>query len=97
MINLNQKTAPEIAAEISERIKKRRKENHFTQEELARRSGVSFASYKRFEQKNEIEFLSLIKIAIALNLENDFDSLFTRKQFLSIEDLITSEKKNEKN
>lgn len=80
MIQLEQKTASQIAKEISERIVKRRKELHFTQAELAARAEISFASYKRFEQKHEISFVSLIKIAIALNLENEFDSLFSTAQ-----------------
>ncbi|MBQ9622202.1 MAG: helix-turn-helix transcriptional regulator [Treponema sp.] len=71
----------------------RRKERHFSQSELASRSGVSFASYKRFEQKHEISFDSLIKIAIALDMEKDFDVLFATPQFSSIEELIASEKK----
>ena len=92
MIHLEQKTVPQIAKEIAERVQKRRKERHFTQEQLALRSGVSFASYKRFEQKHEIAFDSLIKIAIALDCENDFDSLFSKPQFSSIEELLASEK-----
>lgn len=45
---------------------------------------MSFASYKRFEQKHEIAFDSLIKIAIALDMEKDFDSLFATPQFFTI-------------
>ena len=92
MVHLEQKTAPQIADAVAKRIQKRRKERHFTQSELAERAGVSFASYKRFEQKHEIAFDSLIKIAIALGLENDFDKLFATPQFSSIEELIASEK-----
>ncbi|MBO6218091.1 MAG: helix-turn-helix transcriptional regulator [Treponema sp.] len=92
MIHLDQKTAPQIAEEIALRVQRRRKERHFSQEELARRAGVSFASYKRFEQKHEISFVSLVKVAIALDLEKDFDSLFAQRQFSSIEELIASEK-----
>ena len=92
MIQLEQKTTPQIAEAIAKRIQKRRKERHFTQAELARRAGVSFASYKRFEQKHEIAFDSLIKIAIALGCEKDFEQLFAARQFSSIEELIASEK-----
>ena len=92
MIQLEQKTAPQIAEAIAKRLKKRRKERHFTQAELAKRAGVSFASYKRFEQKHEIAFDSLIKIAIALGCEKDFEQLFETRQFSSIEELIASEK-----
>lgn len=92
MIQLKQKTAPQIAEEVAKRVQKRRKERKFTQSELAERAGVSFASYKRFEQKHEIAFDSLIKISIALGMEKDFDELFAKPQFSSIEELIDSEK-----
>ena len=92
MIQLSQKTAPQIAEAVAMRVQKRRKERHFTQAELAKKAGVSFASYKRFEQKHEIAFDSLIKIAIALDMEKDFDHLFATPQFSSIEELIASEK-----
>ena len=36
---------------------------------------MSFGSYKRFEQTGEISFDSLIKIAIAFGMENDFDEV----------------------
>ena len=92
MIQLEQKTVPQIAESLAKRVQKRRKERHFTQAELAMRAGVSFASYKRFEQKHEISFDSLIKIAIALGMEKDFDKLFSTPVFSSIEELIASEK-----
>lgn len=93
MIQLTQKTSTEIAKEIAERIKQRRKEKKWTQEEMAKRAGMTYASYKRFERLHEISFDSLIKIAIALNMEKDFDSLFEKKIFLSLAELIESEKK----
>ncbi len=77
---------------VAERVRKRRKERHLTQAELAERAGMSFASYKRFEQKHEIAFDSLVKIAIALGCEKDFDALFATPFFSSIEELIRSEK-----
>ncbi|MCR4790498.1 MAG: helix-turn-helix domain-containing protein [Treponemataceae bacterium] len=92
MIHLEQKTAPQIAEAVAKQVVKRRKEHGFTQAQLAQRAGVTFASYKRFEQKHEIAFESLIKIAIALGCEKDFDSLFATPHFSSIEELIASEK-----
>lgn len=92
MIQLTQKSSTQIAQEIAQRVKLRRKEKKWTQEEMAKRSGMSFASYKRFEQKHEIEFTSLIKIAIALDCEKDFDSLFVKKIFSSLEEMMAFEK-----
>ncbi len=93
MINLDIQSSSDIAAEIAERVKTRRKEKKWTQEQLAERSGVSFGSYKRFERIHEISLDSLIKIAIALKMEKDFDSLFAKKTFSSLDELIASEKR----
>ena len=96
MILLVQKTASQISSEIANRVRSRRKEKKLTQSELAEKAGVSFASYKRFEQKHEIALDSLIKIALALDSEDDFDTLFSRREFSSIQELIASEKSREK-
>ena len=92
MIQLTQKTPPEIAASLAGCVRARRKEHGFTQEQLAERAGMSLASYKRFEQQHEIALASLIKIAIALECEQDFDALFSTPHFSSIEELIKHEK-----
>lgn len=87
-ILLEQKTPNSIAASLAERVRTRRKERKLTQAETARRSGVSLASLKRFEQTGEISLRSLIRIAIALECDDDFEQLFTRKFYASIEDVI---------
>ena len=55
---------------------------------LAEKSGVSLGSIKRFETKYEISLQSLIKIAIALNLDSDFEKLFSTKTYISIDEVI---------
>lgn len=82
------KTQTEIAKGIAERVKQRRKENKLTQEELSRKSGVSYGSVKRFETKGEISLSSLINIAIALECEGDFEKLFEKKKYQSIQEVI---------
>lgn len=82
------KTQTEIAKGIAERVKQRRKENKLTQEELSRKSGVSYGSVKRFETKGEISLSSLINIAIALECEEDFEKLFGKKKYRSIQEVI---------
>ena len=59
-----------------------------SQEVLAQKSGVSLGSIKRFETKHEISLQSFIKITIALDLDNDFESLFTQKTYTSIDEVI---------
>ena len=45
-------------------------------------------SIKRFETKYEISLQSFIKIAIALDLDNEFENLFTQKTYNSINEII---------
>ena len=67
----NPKTHNDIAHELVEKIKQQRKKLKISQIQLAAKSGVSLGSIKRFESKYEISLNSLIKILIALNLEQD--------------------------
>lgn len=84
----NPKTPNEIAQELVEKIKQHRKKLKISQAQLAYKSGVSLGSIKRFESKYEISLNSFIKILIALNLEQDFENLFTQKSYNSIDEAI---------
>jgi len=89
MINLlNQKSPLEISQEISDKIKTARKKLKISQSALAQKSGVSLGSIKRFETQYEISLISLVKIAIALDLDKDFDDLFSRRIYTSINEVI---------
>ncbi len=85
---LNQKTPSEIVKSLADKIKEHRKKLKISQEVLAQRSGVSLGSIKRFETKYEISLQSFIKIAIALDLDNDLENLFTQKTYTSIDEII---------
>ena len=85
---LNQKTPNEIAKNLAGKIKEQRKKLKISQEILAQKSGVSLGSIKRFETKYEISIQSFIKIAIALDLNNDIEALFTSKTYASINEVI---------
>jgi len=73
---------------LAERVKQNRLELNLTQKALAARSGVSFASLRRFENTGEISLKSLILIAIALDAAEGFFELFSRKQYQSIDQLL---------
>lgn len=88
MINLTQRTYNEINTELAKRIASLRKRKKLSQSELAKRSGVSFGSVKRFEQTGEISLASLTKIAMALEVETELDTLFSDVPFDSIEEVI---------
>ena len=85
---LNQKTPNEIAKSLADKIKENRKKLKISQEVLAQKSGVSLGSIKRFETKYEISLQSFIKIAIALDLDKDIETLFTQKTYNSINEVI---------
>ena len=82
------KSPNDVNIEIAKRIIARRKEKNITQKQLSLQSAVSYGSIKRFERTGEISLSSLIKIAFALGLEDDFDLLFTKKGYASIQEVI---------
>ena len=86
----------EMQAVLASRIRQRRLEKNLTQSELSVRSGMSLASYRRFEKTGEISLKSLILIAKALNLANDFMTLFNQPAYRSIEDVIKSQKPHQR-
>lgn len=78
----------EIAKDIAQQEKSKRKRRKITQKELSERSGVSLASIKRFEQTGEISFVSLLQIAVVLDELDSFASLFEGKKYESIQEVI---------
>ncbi len=83
---VNVTTEENILKGIVDRVKLRRKELKLTQKELAKRSGVSYGSIRRFEKSGEISLTSLFKIANAINCLEDFKELFKYQQITSLKD-----------
>ena len=69
-------TIQSVNYRLVERVKERRKEMGLSREELSKRSGVSYASLRRFEETGQISLSSLLKIANVFNVLTDFDALF---------------------
>lgn len=82
------KSPNEINMEIAARMRERRKEKKLSQVQLSERADVSLGSLKRFERTGEISLSSLIKLAFALECEEDFDRLFSRRGYSSIQEVI---------
>lgn len=91
MYILNQKTPREIDKMIADRIRTIRKRRKISQKRLSEKSGVSLGSVKRFEQSGEISLLSLTKIALALEIQQELEELFEEVPFLSIEEIINGQ------
>lgn len=88
---LTQKTPHELNMLLAKRISHIRKRRKVSQKALSTKSGVSLGSLKRFEQTGEISLLSFSKLAIALEIEGELETLFENVPFLSIDEVIRSQ------
>ena len=81
----------DVAKAIAVKVRSRRLELNLTQEGLAAKAGLKFATYRRFEQTGEISFKGLLQIGFALNALSDFDELFARKQYQTLDDVLNEQ------
>ena len=84
-------TPNDVAKQIAARVKARRLELNLTQEGMAARAGLKFATYRRFEQIGEISLKGLLEIGFALNVLSEFDALFAQKQYQSLDDVLNEQ------
>ena len=96
ILSFNTSNPNEVAIQIAGRVKARRLELNLTQEGLASRAGVKFATYRRFEQTGEISLRGLLQIGFALNCLNEFNALFAQKQYQSLDDVMNESNANRK-
>lgn len=92
MIAINIYTPREVALQVAARVKARRLELDLTQECMAAKAGVKFATYRRFEQTGEISLRGLLQVGFALNALSDFDALFAQRQYRTLEDVLNEGK-----
>lgn len=78
--------------EMAQRHKVLRKQAGFSQSELAKRSGVSLGSLKRFETTGQISLESLLLLADVLNRLNDFDAVLKPVENLKAIEQLFSDK-----
>ncbi|MBR1743118.1 MAG: helix-turn-helix transcriptional regulator [Lachnospiraceae bacterium] len=88
MNELTWETADEIALALAKRVQKIRRRRKISQEALSSKCGVSLGSVKRFETTGLIAFLSLVKIAMALDISDEIKELFKEVPYLTIEEVI---------
>ena len=69
-----------------ELLQELRRDKGLSQKQLAIRSGVSYASVRRFETEGEISLSSLLRIAQALDCLQDFDMLFRAKMIVDLKE-----------
>ena len=88
ILSLIDKTPNLLMSGIAQRVKQRRLEKGWTQKMLAAKAGLSLPSYRRFESSGEISVRSLVMLAFALDMTDEFETLFSSKSYQSIDDIL---------
>ena len=81
-------TPSDIAKKLAERIRRIRKRKKITQEQLAARSNVSYATLRKFEQTGKISLESFIKLSMELGMTGEINALFEQPVYNSIEEVL---------
>ncbi|MCW5589599.1 MAG: helix-turn-helix transcriptional regulator [Legionellales bacterium] len=68
----------EMAREIAKKAQHKRLQLNLSQQTLSEKSGVSYGTLKKFEQKGQISLESLLKIALVLGEMDTFEHLFSQ-------------------
>ena len=96
ILSLIEKTPDLIMSSIARRVKQRRLEKEWTQKMLATKAGLSLPSYRRFESSGEISLRSLVMLAFALDMTDEFEALFNGKIYQSIDDILNAERRKQR-
>ncbi|NLI36409.1 MAG: helix-turn-helix transcriptional regulator [Bacteroidales bacterium] len=96
ILSLIEKTPDLIMSGIARRVKQRRLEKEWTQKMLATKAGLSLPSYRRFESSGEISLRSLVMLAFALDMTDEFEALFNSKIYQSIDDILNAEQRKQR-
>jgi len=83
---VNTETEQSVLAALVQRERQRRRDLRLTQKALAKISGVSYASIRRFETAGDISLSSLLKIGNAVDCLAGFNELFKNKRITSLKD-----------
>lgn len=84
----DQKSPKEIMMLLSKNIVALRKQEKMSQIELSERSGVAYASIRKFESTGIISLESLLKICDALKRLTDFESILIPSDLKRKKDLF---------
>lgn len=84
----DQKTPKEIMILLSKKTRALREQENMSQRELSERSGVAYASIRKFESTGIISLESLLKICEALKRLTDFESILLPSDMKRKKDLF---------
>lgn len=87
-MNTSLYTPREIQLQLAERVKALRIAGGFTQKEIAERAGVSYGTYKLFEQEGRISLDRLLSIAVVIGRPGGALALFPEEgSYASLDEL----------
>jgi transcriptional regulator with XRE-family HTH domain len=69
-------TPGELGRALAGRVRTLRLQRGWTQQELASRTGLTLATYRRFERTGRISLDRLLRIAVILDAHRGFEQLF---------------------
>lgn len=93
MNSFSLETPEQVSRTLADRVRALRLARGWKQVTLARRSGVSLASLRRFEESGRVSLQNLLDLAFALNQLDDFDALFQGPRASSLAELEVGEKR----
>jgi len=73
---------------IAQSLKSRRLEKNLSQKDFAKRAGIGYDAYLRFENTGEITLRNLVLCAIVLDDVESLNTLFNKKSYASIDEIL---------
>ena len=92
MLPLELLTPQELTLEVAGRVKERRLHRGWTQRELARRSDITLATYRRFERTGRISLERLMQLAVVLDAVRGVHGLFRLPPAASLDEVERRER-----
>lgn len=86
----------DILEGIAQRVKARRLEMDLTQKGFAKRSGIGYDAYRKFENSGEITLRNLVLASIAFDDADLLNELFTKKAYSSIDEILKDKNKKKR-
>jgi len=83
------KTPKDVLYDLASKVKVLRKDCALTQPALAKKSGVSIGSIRRFEQTGQISLASLLRLLNVLGRLNDMEEILKSNKKENIENLFS--------
>lgn len=74
---------------VAGNVRAMRLRRNISQKDFASKVGIALPTYRRFETTGEISLRKLVEIAKFFDLAGDFKNLFTKREYSSIEEVIS--------